>query len=200
MKAYEEAIRFERRVASIFRALGAAVEHNVSLAGNQIDILVTEQTPAGASVHSAVECKYFNRAVGVDTVNAFASLAARLKNRGLIEKAVIVSRSSFTALGRAAAQEHGVDLLELEDLEQRTRGREPEVVHAEAEIELAERGLPPVIPSPKRAFVVMPFAPEFNDIYILGIREVAENLGVTVERADSIEHNQAFLKSSGKRP
>ena len=44
----------------------------------------------------------------------------------------------------------------------------------------------------KRAFVVMPFDPEFNDIYILGIREVSEKLGMIVERADDIEHNQSI--------
>jgi hypothetical protein len=38
----------------------------------------------------------------------------------------------------------------------------------------------------------MPFAPEFNDIYILGILEVAEQLGMVVERVDSIEHNQSI--------
>lgn len=35
----------------------------------------------------------------------------------------------------------------------------------------------------------MPFTPEFNDVYLLGIREVAERLGFIVERADEIEHN-----------
>jgi nucleoside 2-deoxyribosyltransferase len=38
----------------------------------------------------------------------------------------------------------------------------------------------------------MPFTPEFNDIYILGIRETAEKLGIVVERADSIEHNESI--------
>jgi hypothetical protein len=192
MKGYEEAIQFERQVASIFRVLGADVKHNASLAGNQIDILVTEQTPSGAAVHTAVECKYFARPVGVDAINSFASLAGLLRNRGLIEKAVLVSKSGFTQHARSSAETHGVDLVELEDLIQRSHGREADVQSAQAEIESAEQAQQPPVPQPKRAFVVMPFSPEFNDIYILGIREVAEQLGIIVERADSIEHNQSI--------
>lgn len=42
-------------------------------------------------------------------------------------------------------------------------------------------------------FVIMPFAESFDDVYILGIREVAERQGYVVERADDIEHNQDIL-------
>ena len=55
---YEEARGFERKVAAIFRALGANVEHDVSLAGTQIDILVSEKIPSGSLIKSAIECKY----------------------------------------------------------------------------------------------------------------------------------------------
>jgi len=192
MKGYEEAINFERMVAGIFRVLGADVKHNAALAGNQIDILVTERTPSGAAVHTAVECKHFSRPVGVDAVNAFASLAALLRQRGLIEKAVLVSKSGFTQHARSSAEEHRIDLLELEDLLHRSQGREADVHSAELEIATAEQTPSPLAPRPRRAFVVIPFTPEFNDIYILGIREVAEQLGIIVERADSIEHNQSI--------
>ena len=39
----------------------------------------------------------------------------------------------------------------------------------------------------------MPFAPELDDLYVLGIREVCENLGLVVERADEVEHNGMIL-------
>ena len=91
MTSYEEAIHFERRVAAIYRALGATVEHNVSLAGNQIDVLVVEQTQSGAAFRVAVECKFFSKPVGVDTVNSLAGLAILLRNRNLIDKATLVS-------------------------------------------------------------------------------------------------------------
>ncbi len=48
---------FERKVAAIYRTLGAAVKHDIPLAGNQIDLLIEEQTPSGSIVRTAVECK-----------------------------------------------------------------------------------------------------------------------------------------------
>jgi len=194
MSIYEEALGFERKVAAIFRALGARVEQDVSLAGNQIDILVSEETPSGSVIRSAVECKYYSRPLGIDLVNSFAGLAILLKNRGIIDKALLVARSGFTHQARSAAKEHGIELHEIADLEQRLAGRENLVIAAENEIRKAQaqQDKEPAIQRPKRAFVVMPFDPEFNDIYILGIREVAEKLGIVVERADDVEHNQSI--------
>jgi len=105
-----------------------------------------------------------------------------------------VARSGFTHQARAAANEHGIELHEIADLEQRLVGKENLVVAADAEMrkEQAQQDKKHVIQKPKRAFVVMPFDPEFNDIYILGIREVAEKLGIVVERADDVEHNQSI--------
>lgn len=54
---------FEREVASIFRALGAEVQHDVALAGMQIDLVTRDRTPSGAVITSAVECKYYTRPV-----------------------------------------------------------------------------------------------------------------------------------------
>ncbi len=194
MTAYEEAMQFERRVAAIFRALGANVEHNISLAGNQIDVLVSELTLSGAKIRCAVECKFYSRPVGFDSVNVFAGLTILLRNRGLIDKAMIVSKSGFTVAARAAASEHGIELLEIADLETRVKGLETDVLRVESEIKQQEilKHSDEHQPRPKRAFVVMPFSSEFTDVYILGIREVAEQLGMIVERADNIEHNQSI--------
>jgi len=50
----EKGYSFEREVASLYRALGAQVELDRGLAGNQIDLLVTERTPAGSDIKVAV--------------------------------------------------------------------------------------------------------------------------------------------------
>ena len=47
----------------------------------------------------------------------------------------------------------------------------------------------PLRPKPTRIFVAMPFTRALNDVYLLGVREVAERLGCVVERADEVEHN-----------
>lgn len=188
-----KAAEFERRVAAIFRTLGAEVEHEVSLAGNQIDILASERTSAGAAVRTAIEVKMYSSPVGVQIVNAFAGLTTLLRSRGLIDKAIIVASSGFSRQAREAASAHDIQLLEIDDLEQRVRGRDADVRQAVAAVEQDEitRFAGGQVRPPK-AFVVMPFSPELNDVYILGIREVAEGLGMVVERADEIQHNQSI--------
>lgn len=47
---------------------------------------------------------------------------------------------------------------------------------------------------PRRLFVVMPFSQEFYDVYWLGICEVADKMGLAVERADDIEHNGGVVE------
>lgn len=183
----------EREVAAIYRALGGRVEHDVSLAGNQIDIFVTEQTSSGASVKYAVECKAYSRPVGVDVINSFGAVSYLLRNRGLIDKAVVVSTNGFTNQARVSASEHNLELLELSDLQQRVKGRENDVRKAEEEYIESEVKVSRELLEIKRIFVVMPFSKEFDDVYILGVRDVAEKLGYVVERADDIEHNGQIL-------
>lgn len=179
---------FEREVASIFRALGGRVEHDVALAGNQIDVLVREQTPSGTAVTTAIECKAFSRPVGIDIVNAYAGLAHLLKQRGVIDRAVIVASGGFTKAARESASVHGVELLEIDDLRQRVSAKGEALSTAVREFDAdTERLLR--TPRRPRIFVVMPFDRAFNDVYLLGIREVAERIGCVVERADEIEHN-----------
>src|SRR5262245_22313029 len=117
--ASSHGLQFERRIAAIFRALGAKVQHDVALAGNQIDLLVEEATPSGAAVKIAIECKAYARPIGVGVINAFAGLTTLLKQRSLIDRSILVSEAGFTRSARQSAEVHGVELLELADLEAR---------------------------------------------------------------------------------
>lgn len=188
MQGSSRGLDLEREVASIFRALGARVEHDVALAGNQIDIIVREETPSGRTITTVVECKAFSRPVGLEVVNAFASLTHLLKQRGSADRAIIVSTNGFTRAAREASQAHGIDLLEIGDLRQRVSGKASELSAALSEFESQERQQPSK-PKATRIFVAMPFTRDLNDVYMLGVREVAEKLGCVVERADEVEHN-----------
>ena len=188
---------FERQVASTFRASGAEVQRDVSVAGNQIDVLVKEETASGQSLTTIVECKAHSRPVGVELVNALAGLFELLRSRKLADAAMLVSRSGFTRQAREAAETHGIKLRELEDLYARLGNLAPAVSakvmeDAEEAVE-EEKRQREYKAQPRRIFVAMPFAQEFNDIYLLGIRDVAERLGFTVERADEIEHSGSIV-------
>lgn len=114
----EKGAQFESQVADIYRRLGADVKHDVSLAGNQIDLLITETTDSGSRTKAAVECKAYNRSVGVGVINDFGSQALLLRNQGLIDRAVVVAPNGFSRQARDAADEYNIDLLEIEDLQQ----------------------------------------------------------------------------------
>jgi hypothetical protein len=191
--AAASALEFERQVAAIYRALGADVEHNVAIAGNQVDVLVKERTASGTPVRIAIETKAYTRPVGVDVTNSFAPIAGLLRQRGLIDRAILVSRSGFTPQARASANVHAVELLEYADLEQRARALGATVQTARTELDSADKQKANSGRHLKRVFALMPFADAFQDVYILGIRDVAERLGYVVDRADEIEHNQEVL-------
>src|SRR5580704_3082064 len=93
--------QFEREVAAIYRALGARVEQDVVVAGNQIDVVAEEETASGSRIKTVIECKNYGRPVGVEIVNQFAPLLGLFKDRGLADKGTIVASEGFTKQARA---------------------------------------------------------------------------------------------------
>jgi hypothetical protein len=184
---------FERNVAAIFRALGGRVEHDTELAGNQIDVLVTERTPSGLTVRTAIECKAFSKQVGLGTTNFYGQLSQLLKQRGLIDKFAIVAQSGFTKNARKAGREYGLELMEYDDLRARVAGREALVRDEEIQVETEQSQAATDHSRRQRIFVVMPFSREFDDVFFLGIQDVGQKLGFVVERADLIEHTKEIM-------
>lgn len=91
----------EAYVASLYRALGAAVEHDVMLAGNQVDLLVSTNQPGLGPFRAMVEVKYRSSAqVPKSEVLAFFNVARALLDLGLVERALIVSNGNLTKPGR----------------------------------------------------------------------------------------------------
>jgi uncharacterized protein YwbE len=193
-RAQVKGFQFEKEVAAIFRALGAEVEHNTGIAGSQIDILLKERTPSGTIIRSAVETKSYMHPVGIDVINAFSAITFLLKQRALIERAILVAKAGFTQAARTAAESHGIELLEFADLRQRVLGQPSAVETALRSLDLEEKAASREMNRPPRICVLMPFAEAFVDVYVLGIREAAEKLGYIVERADDIEHNGDILE------
>jgi hypothetical protein len=115
-------------VADAYRQMGARkVEHDVRLAGNQIDVYVEMET-SDRGLHSiAVEAKDWTSKVGVDIVNGFALRVGLLRNKGLIDEGVLVSASGFSKEARDAAATHGIRLLEPADLYAKASGSVPPV-------------------------------------------------------------------------
>ncbi|MFB0533754.1 MAG: restriction endonuclease [Anaerolineae bacterium] len=110
--------KLERRVANAYREMGAwKVEHDVELAGNQIDVYVELETPGRLLHRITIEVKDWTDPVGVDIVNGFAQIVKLLHSERLIDEGIIVSAAGFSRPARNAAQTYGIQLLEPADLD-----------------------------------------------------------------------------------
>ena len=180
---------FEDEVAQIYRELGASVKQNVKIAGFQIDVYLEEETPSGQRIRSAIECK-FNRKtkVGNRIVNEFYKVIKTLKDAGLVDKGIIVSYSGFSDDAYLVSKTTGIELLLFKDLQQKVKFRRKKVeksaetIIKEKRIQIKERKAK----SPD-IFVIMPFSPDLDDVYYLGIREIAEKLNLSCKRVDEME-------------
>jgi hypothetical protein len=188
---------FEDEVSQLYRELGANVKQDVNLAGFQIDVYVEEQTPSEQKVRSAVECKFYDKKVGNAIVSDFARKVANLKRIDKIDKGVIVSFSGFSQDASITSESMGIELLRYKDLEQRVnkiRGPHPKVV--ERTNNIMEQKLSQIEKKRERSpkiFVLMPFAPELDDLYFLGIHEVAVELQCSCDRVDKLEFDGVIM-------
>jgi len=107
----------ERQVADAYRAMGARkVEHDVELAGHQIDVYVEMET-ADRSLHRiAVEAKDYSKPVGIGIVRDFSEVVNSLRRLVEVDEGVIVSAAGFSRQARNRAREEGLRLLEPADL------------------------------------------------------------------------------------
>ncbi len=148
--------QFERDIAEAFRQMGAwKVEHNKRIAGNQIDVYVELGVGAGGRLmhRLAIEAKRWSKPPGVGVVNTFATIVALLRARGLVDRGVIVSSLGFTREARDSAKEHGIELLEMSDLD---------AMVAEAKEKGARRPTAPPIPPPPTPHVAHPYPLQDN--------------------------------------
>ena len=107
----------ELRVAEAYRQMGARkVEHDLELAGNQVDVYVELATQGDLLHRIAVEVKDWSSPVGISAVNKFGQIVKLLHSERLIDEGIIVSAGGFSRPARNAAKIYGLRLLELADL------------------------------------------------------------------------------------
>jgi tetratricopeptide (TPR) repeat protein len=146
--------QLELRVADAYRQMGASkVEHDVPLAGNQLDVYVELTTPGRLLHKIAVEVKDWSSPVGIDVVNSFGQIIKLLHSERLVDEGIIVSASGFSRPGRDAAQTYGIRLLVPDDLDA--------IVLQTKETGLAQP-IVPSIPLPPAAYFAHPYPLQEN--------------------------------------
>jgi len=99
--------------------LGGEVEHNKNLCGLQVDVFVLQRTPDGACVRTAIECKSYERPLGINPVIEACKRLASLRESGAIEKGIIVARNGFTKDARLHCESNRIDCFTPQDLQHR---------------------------------------------------------------------------------
>jgi Restriction endonuclease len=181
----ESGREFESRVAAIFRQNGFNVEGEYAIAGSRVDLLAWRLGNAG-ELRIAVSCKHGVRPVSLSALNAEAYFLQFLRDRGDVDVSLVISSGDFTPAAKEAASHHRVIPLTIDELGS-FLAQPPSVTPSTSR--------DPFRPLEKRKhsfFVAMPFTKEYEDIFIIGIREVAEKLGVVALRLDEIEHNSSI--------
>lgn len=194
---------FEDHVAELYRGFGAEVKQNVVLSGFQIDILAEERTPSRQKLRSAVECKFYKKKVGNKTVNDFARVVTTLKDAGSVDRGIMVSYSGFSKDAHLVSQDTHIELVHFKDLRKASDTRKgsysayqmiegyrksPVTYIQEEEIHTKE-----TVRKSLDVFVIMPFSPELDDLYYLGIHEAAREAGFSCERVDEMEFDGIVL-------
>jgi uncharacterized protein YjbI with pentapeptide repeats len=110
---------FEQQVAQIYLELGARVEHDKNVGGVQVDVYAVQCTPDGSLIRTAIECKRYARAVGVDTALDVCRKLATLRGSGHIDKGVLVSSVGITQDARTLCDGNFIQCFTLEDLKRR---------------------------------------------------------------------------------
>jgi RNA polymerase sigma factor (sigma-70 family) len=107
---------FEEGVQGVLRLLGYTVEHDVTVAGCQIDLMATLH--AGVISHRLiVDCKDYDRPVGNDEVKEFAGIVAVARNQAVVDKGLMVARSGFTRHAKELAERSGIEAVAFEVLQ-----------------------------------------------------------------------------------
>jgi len=178
-------------VAATLEAQEYHVEVDAGLAGIQVDVLAVRGQGPGRR-RLVVECKAYSRLVGLRSMLPFAATAEYLRSRKLVEEALIVASSGFTPRAQRAAEERGIRAFVVDDFVRRAG------VPLDSIADLLRRrkervGQPRAQSSKKRIFVVMPFEPAMLDVFLLGVRWVAEKIDAVAHRAEDLEHNGEII-------
>jgi len=107
--------RFEKLTAAIQAAecRGAAVKWNEFIKGRQFDVTIRGSDPDGNYL-TVIECKDSHHPIPVKEVEAFTT---KSRDAGA-SRAVMVSASGFQKGARRVAEAHGIELLELTEVEE----------------------------------------------------------------------------------
>jgi uncharacterized protein YjbI with pentapeptide repeats len=110
---------FEAYVGGLYQSLGYRVQYNVSLSGQQVDLLAEKIIPGAGESRIAIECKFQTKGnIGNQKVFDFISASKTMISSDRVTKCVMVSNTGFTDTAWAAAEKNNlIELIPVRSLE-----------------------------------------------------------------------------------
>jgi hypothetical protein len=174
------------QVATILEKAGWRINVEENMEGIRIDLLAQDLD----ATKVIIECKAYNRLVGLRTIREFASTVSFLREPEPSLTAWLITTSGFTSNAQKALAHHRIQGYTLGEL-QRHLG--VDLSASEGKEEEWEKQATKIRRLQRRIFVIMPFSEEMLDVFILGIRWAAKELNIVAERADDLEHNGEII-------
>lgn len=187
---------FEDLVADYYRSLGAKVNQNVNIAGFQIDVFVSENTPSGEPLRSVVECKFYQDKVGNRIVNDFARIVETIKDAGEADKGIIVAYSGFTQDAHLSAKHSHVRLIHYKDIAAGAKKLPIDSGRVQP-VQLSSKTTMPPSKSESESwsiFVIMPFSSDLDDLFYYGIHGAIKQMRATCTRIDQVHFTGDILQ------
>ena len=163
------------------------MEVNKSIGGIQVDLVIN----TNENDKIIVECKAYSKLVGLRTVDQFASSVYFMRESNPKLKAWLITSSGFTSNAQKALRNHQIDGYTINDLRRRF---DVSLEDVENRFINWEEKSKTNVEGKKQIFVIMPFSEDMLDVFILGIRWAADELGVVVKRGDELEHNGEIIQ------
>ena len=163
---------------------GWEIEINSARGGIQSDIYAEK----ASEVPLLIECKAFERKVGLRTAQEFIGVVSFLRESNKDLQAYMVTTSGYTKKASDALISQRITPFTLNEFKaQLNSGKQASSQPFDWEKSLEKHS------DVKTAFVIMPFKEEMLDVFLLGIRSVAEELNFVANRADDLEHNGEII-------
>ena len=164
--------------------MNAGWELTIETAEEGIRLDIEATSPDKQAV--VIQCKAYKQLAGLRTAREFASVIGFLRESKPQLQGWLVTTSGFTK--RAM---HELDRFRLKGLTVRELSHHltPKSIIGTNAQEKRAQDVTDARSRYKRIFVISPFDDEMDDVFILGIRWAADQLGAVAERADDLEHN-----------
>lgn len=106
---------FEMKTKTALEAIGYRVERNLSIKGNQIDLVATKQDSLVTN-RLIVECKDYSKNISIEKIRSFSQVVASISTNKNPVSGLYVTKNGYTKEAKVFAESLNITLITLDEL------------------------------------------------------------------------------------